>query len=264
MPAGFFALKDAGTHASGWPIAIVGERDGATMVLVPGATFTLGRDNAARNEGPSRSVKLGTFYMDQHEVINAQFDRYRRAAHQASANEKGDSGDSDPNRPVVMVTHGEAAAYAAWAGKALPTEAQWELAARTTDGRLHPWGADPPSWEKHREARQVDPVFSFLRDMSPYGAFDLAGNVWEWTADGYDIKMYQSIKNGQANPTGPTRAAERSVRGGSKDWLSTWRAGVKPETRLPYLGFRCVLSVEDLPQGQAPGQGKAARGPIPF
>jgi formylglycine-generating enzyme required for sulfatase activity len=274
LPAGFAALSEAGVHESGWPIAIVCERDGAIMVLVPGPNITLGRDNGPRNEGPARAVKLGTYYIDQHEVTNAQYDRYRQAlslpALPPPPKEKKEKGaDEAPetiaDRPVVMVTHGEASAYAAWAGKALPAEAQWEAAARTTDGRLYPWGADLPQWERPRAPRQVDPVFSFLRDMSPYGVFDMAGNVWEWTSDGYELKFYAGIKPGQANPIGPRHGPDWTVRGGSKDWTSTWREGMRQDKRLPYLGFRCVLAVEDVGPGQAaPGDPKSARGPVPF
>lgn len=266
LPSGFLPRTEAGVHESGWPIEIVCERDGAVMVLVPASTFTLGRDNGARNEAPARQVKLTTFYVDQHEVTRAQYDRFREATSRAAPpTAKGEGPEaSAPDRPIVMVTFHDAQAFAAWAGKTLPSEAQWELTARATDGRVFPWGNDPPQWDKPRAPHQVDPVFSNLRDMSPYGAFDLAGNVWEWTVDTYDVKAYQNIKFGQVNPITTGRSTERSVRGGAKDWQATWRAGVKADGRMPHLGFRCVLVVEEGPVQAAPEAPGRSGQPVPF
>ena len=189
--------------------------------------------------------------------------------------------------PAVMVTAREAKDYADWAGKNLPTEAQWEIAGRTSDGRVHPWGPTAPAWNKPRAPKQIDAVESFPEDVSAYGAFDLAGNAWEWTKDWFDSRYYYQFKNSTAeNPTGPTnsRLKQLAVRGGDKDWGLTRREGVKAETRLPYLGFRCVLQVEgpgnafqpkpaptpkatkgrsDIPTG-APANGVGADGSVPF
>jgi len=156
--------------------------------------------------------------------------------------------------PKVMVSANEARSYAEWCGKRLPTEAQWEMAARTSDGRMHPWGMDPPSWDKPRPPRQVGQVMAFANDVSPFRVFDLAGNAWEWTSDWYDSRYYQQFRNSTAiNPTGPERRPRTQqlvVKGGSERWVASWREGRKPETRLPYLGFRCVLPVET--QGTTP------------
>lgn len=277
LPVGFRARVERGNDASGWPIEIVDERDGAVMVFVPGGTFTIGRDDGPASEKPARQVALSPFYIDQNEVTVGQFERFRAATgHPSIPPAKANGADTAAGRtdlPVVMVNHADASAYALWAGKYLPTEAQWELAARTTDGRSHPWGRTAANWDRPRAHNQIDPVFSYLLDMSPYGVFDLAGNAWEWTDDYFDAKSYQKLTDGAANPTGPAknqvRQGERSVRGGAKDWNATWRSGLKPEVRLPYLGFRCVLPLRDVPPPSAnpgaTGTGAATpSGSVPF
>lgn len=270
LPAGFQADPGAGVHASGWPIAIVSERDGGRMMLVPASTGTIGRDAGPSAERPARQVKLSTFYMDQHEVTQAQYDRFCRETQRKpppAVKELEPEIAADPDRPVVMVDFGDARAFAAWAGKRLPTEAQWELAGRTPDGRIHPWGPGPAPWGTARTPRRVDPVFSFPGDMSPYGIFDLAGNVWEWAADWYDPRSYARLPNDARDPVGPSvsssRPPERSIRGGSKDWITSWRNGERPDRRLPYLGFRCVLNVESAtgtPDASRPGRSSV----VPF
>lgn len=262
LPQGFRARAEAGVHPSGWPLEIVGERDGATLVLVPGDRFIQGRDDGRPEERPAHAVRLGTFYVDQHEVTARQFAAFRPA-----------SGAAD-DRPCVNVSLNDARAYAQWAGKSLPTEAQWEMAARATDARIHPWGNAAPSWERKRAPKQIDPVMSFPGDMSPYGAFDLAGNAWEWTGDWFDTKYYAMLKGQSvANPTGPVRGVGRLpdvvIKGGSANWDGSWRSGMKPEAKLPYLGFRCVLNVDAaVPAGDAPAaSGRApvapGRAPVP-
>lgn len=237
LPPGFRARPEAGVHASGWPLEITCDKDGATMVLVPGGTFTQGRDDGKPEERPAHKVILSTYYIDQHETTANQFRRFQ--------GDHATSGDT----PAVQVSLADARAYAQWSGKSLPTEAQWEMAARTPDGRVHPWGNSPASWDRARLPKQIDPVMSFGNDLSPYGAFDLAGNAWEWTNDWFDTKSYASLKGRvPSNPAGPAqgkgRIPEVVIKGGSKDWDGSWRSGMRPEARLPYLGFRCVLNVE--------------------
>src|SRR5258708_38376045 len=129
---------------------------------------------------------------------------------------------------MVRVTGKEALDYARWAGKALPTEAQWEMAARTPDGRLQPWGNGPMPGGKPLAYKTLEPVMSCPGDLSPYGAYDLAGNAWEWTADLYDSTYFQQLRNGVAdNPIGPPRSRSRppqgTVKGGSKSGQCSWR-----------------------------------------
>lgn len=268
LPAGFHARAEAGVHPSGWPLEIVCDRDGAPMVLVPGGTFVMGRDDGSAAEGPAHKVNLGTYYMDQHEVTVRQYQRFlletgRKAEKKNSAARDNATPDPAENMPAVRVSGLEAQEYARWAGKSLPTEAQWEMAARTTDARLHPWGPGEPPWEKPRAAKQIDPVMSFPTDLSPYGAYDLAGNAWEWTADWFDPNYYQQFKTAAAHdPIGPARSKAKppqmTIRGGSPTYSSTWRQGMKADAHLAFLGFRCALSVEAptvpaAPEGPAPG-----------
>ncbi len=264
---------------------IVGDRDGAPMVLVPGGTFIQGRDDTDSNEGPAHKVVLGTFYIDRHEVTVRQFNLFQKEAGKRADRARALAKDAAhaalddvDDRPVVMVSARDAKDYADWAGKFLPTEAQWEAAARTTDGRIFPWGPEPPVWSKPRAPRQIDPIMSFPSDISPYGVLDLAGNAWEWTKDWYERNYYQQFRTTPAsNPTGPVKPKSQQlvVKGSAKDWTVSKRDGFKFDVRLPYLGFRCVLQVEgpgnvfepppvDLPA--VPGQPGSGRAPaaIPF
>jgi formylglycine-generating enzyme required for sulfatase activity len=282
LPAGFRARPGAEIHASGWPVEIVGDRDGAPMVLVPGGTFLQGRDDADPNESPAHHVVLGTYYIDKHEVTVRQFNLFQKEAGKRAERARvvtrdaaSAAVDSEDDRPVVLVTAREASDYCYWANKRLPTEAQWEAAARTTDGRLFPWGPAPSPSLKPRDAKQLRAVKATPEDLSPYGAFDLAGNAWEWTKDWFDARYYQQFRGGAAdNPAGPARprTPQLVVKGSAKDWVVTKRDGYKPETRLPHLGFRGVLQVEGTgnafeppPAAAPPGGGQGGNAPsVPF
>jgi formylglycine-generating enzyme required for sulfatase activity len=260
LPPGFRPRPGTTVHASGWPVEIVGDRDGAPMILIPGGSFTMGRDDGEAPEAPAHPVTLAAFYIDKHEVTLRQYALFlKESGHKdterqrALAREASGGCDSE-DCPVVMVSAYEARDFAKWAGKALPTEAQWEMAARGTDGRLYPWGMTAPSWERKREPKQIDPVMSFSNDVSPYGVYDMAGNVMEWTKDWFDPRYYYHFrKNPAVDPTGPirTRTVQLSVKGGAKNWIITKRDGIKPESRLATLGFRCVLQA-DTPQAALP------------
>ncbi len=254
LPPGFKAKVEAGRHESGWPLVIVSERDGATMVLVPGGTFTMGDDRGNPEEAPAHTVRLSTFYIDQHEVTIRQFRTFLEKSHYPGKASGGGYSeerlrDASADSPAVFVNYREAENFALWAGKRLPTEAQWEMAARSTDGRRYPWGDQPIKWSKPRELHQVDPVMSFPEDSSVYGVYDMAGNVMEWTRDWYDARYFQKFANKIAeNPTGPAtqrlHSIQRVVKGGSKNGSVAARQGVDGDKRLAYLGFRGSLAVE--------------------
>ncbi len=266
LPTGFQPVMEAGVHESGWPLEIVGSRDGAPMVLIPSGTFTMGNNDGPPQESPAHQVRLSAYYIDQHEVTNGQFRSFLGESHYRGqppgkwlTNDKARA--EDPKLPVVIVSAYDAKAFAEWAGKQLPTEAQWEMAARTTKSRRYPWGDGPAQWSRPRTYGQIDPVMTFSEDASPYGVFDLAGNVEEWTKDWFDTKYFRSIADQTTdNPTGAStrsRSAQLVVKGGSKTFSVSCRQGVPPEKRLSGLGFRCVLAVETRtapPAGSPPAQ----------
>jgi len=273
VPTGFRAKLEAGVHESGWPFLIVGDRDGALMVLVPSGSFTMGNDDGQSAEAPAHGVRLSTYYIDQHEVTNRQFRLFLGETHY-HGQPPGKWLTDDKARaesellPVVMVNAHDAKAFADWAGKQLPTEAQWEMAARSSDNRHFPWGDQPIKGARPRVLHDLQERMSFADDHSPFGAFDMAGNVEEWTRDWYDTKYFRSLAGKITdNPTGPSTRPRSSiqqqlvVKGGSKSWSLTHREGQPADKRLPYIGFRCVLQVETSIAGAPSNNPGAAPGP---
>jgi sulfatase modifying factor 1 len=164
LPEGFSAKSEAEVHSSGWPLAIVSKRDGSTMVFVPGGTFTMGNDDGPPSEAPAHKVRLSSYYIDQHEVTVRQFGLFLKETHYHGQPPHTWSEDAKQNNsessPMVMVNARDAQAYADWALKQLPSEAQWEMAARATDGRLFPSGSEPIKYSKPRTARHAYSVMS--------------------------------------------------------------------------------------------------------
>jgi formylglycine-generating enzyme len=146
----------------------------------------------------------------------------------------------------VNVSWDDAQAYARWAGKSLPTEAQWEKAARGPDDREYPWGNEEPDAQKCNFNRNLDKtsrVGSYSSDVSPYGCMDMAGNVWEWCQDWYDEDYYKSTSG--SNPQGPASGSFRVLRGGSwgNDAMClrcSHRNRYVPSDHFRYFGFRCA------------------------
>ncbi|HVF09161.1 MAG TPA: SUMF1/EgtB/PvdO family nonheme iron enzyme [Abditibacteriaceae bacterium] len=225
------------------------------MVLVPAGVFVMGTssgdrsgENVARENAdaqPQRTVTLPAFAIDKTEVTNAEYKRYCAATGYPPPPHwpGGSYPDGEANVPVTFLNWWEASAYAAWVGKRLPTEAEWEKAARGTDGRRYPWGEE---WELPRvvwNQSKPQPVGSKPEGASPYGALDMAGNVYEWTADWY-----------AAYPEAPRTFPEygttyKVVRGGGFSGYNSiartfYRSVARASTRSEWIGFRCVTDIK--------------------
>ena len=220
-------------------------------VLVPAGEFAMGSDTWGPATRPSRLVHLDAFYIDKYEVTNSQFGAYVQVTGAAGAWHLGDSSFEDnPLKPRIGVTWSDARDYCEWAGMRLPTEAEWEKAARGTDGRAYPWGEgiDDTRAVYDRYGRGIKPytevVGSFPSGASPYGALDMTGNVSEWVGDWYSESYYQSAPN--SGPMGPGEGVERVFRGGG--WndagtLQTYERGhADPDVRFQSIGIRCSRS----------------------
>lgn len=249
LPTGFRPRPEAGVHPTGWPLEITGDLDGATLVFIPGGTFLMGLDEGDATERPAHRVALSPFYIDQHEVTAGQYAIYLKhaSAGTPASTAAAPDGSTDPRLPQTGISFTQADQFAAWAGKSLPTEAQWEMAGRTIDGRVNPWGRGQPSWPTERKIGQIDPVMSFELDLSPYGVFDLAGNTREWTADFFRYYPASLVSSVTTDPrvldAGRSRTPARVIKGGASDWRLPWRRDMSPEARLPDLGLRCVLNL---------------------
>jgi formylglycine-generating enzyme required for sulfatase activity len=212
----------------------------------------MGSANGNSDERPRHQVYLGAFYMDVYEVTNAAYRACVSAGvctlpnKTSSATRSSYYGNSQyDNYPVINVTWDQAKTYCEWRGGSLPTEAQWEKAARGTDGRTYPWGEgiDSNRANYNNNVGDTTEVGSYESGKSPYGMYDLAGNVWEWVADWYDSSYYANSPS--SNPLGPSSGTFRVLRGGA--WSNhdfNLRASSRyrnpPDSIYIDVGFRCV------------------------
>lgn len=214
------------------------------MVYVPGGRFQMGADEGDSYAAPAHEVTVAPFFMDHTEVTNEQYAAFLQATkHPAPPDWQGGTyATGTAQWPIVQVSWEDAKAYAAWAGKRLPTEAEWEFAARSLDGRLYPWGVQwDASLANTGESNLNHPVAvgSYRQGANPLGIFDLAGNVWEWTDS--DVVSYKDAK--------VTLAPGKVIRGGAfyapKERASTvYRGFAPPDKRATGIGFRCVQDVK--------------------
>jgi eukaryotic-like serine/threonine-protein kinase len=223
--------------------------DDMVMVYVPAGNFLMGSsdsDSQARsNEKPQHTVYLDAYWIDKTEVTQEMYD------HCVASGEcrKPACSNGGSNYPVICVTSEDAGNYCTWAERRLPTEAEWEKAARGTDGRLYPWGNNPPDptlANFNLNINDTTAVGNYPAGASPYGALDMAGNAWEWVNDWYDSGYYRVSP--LRNPTGPATGTDKVLKGGSGATLpgtSAWRTGPLPVTggyMALSFGFRCAAA----------------------
>lgn len=237
------------------------EKDGMVLVYVQGGKFKMGTDVGFPYQGPMHTVSLDSFWIDKTEVTNQMYQKCVEAgaceppAKSGSFTRESYFGDPEyANYPVIYVDWYRAEAYCKWAGRRLPTEAEWEKAARGTDGRTYPWGEEIDcnlanySPEEGACIGDTSETGSYLAGASPYGALDMGGNVWEWVSDWYGSDFYKSSPS--SNPTGPSTGDQRAFKGGcwddtSKYISSAYRFGWNPsDDSTSVIGFRCALSDE--------------------
>jgi formylglycine-generating enzyme required for sulfatase activity len=233
-------------------------KHGETLVYVPAGEFSMGSDNGESDERPIHTVYLNAFWIDQYEVTNKQY----KACVDAGTCEPPSSKNSYThpsyyensefdNYPVIFVSWDKANRYCeVWVDGDLPTEAQWEKAARGTEAFTYPWGNDAPRKDLLNYDQNIGDTTEigiYTRGKSPFSAYDMAGNVWEWVNDYYQSGYYTVLGDSASNPQGPSTGSARTLRGGS------WRydyASVRSSDRGAYssdftnflTGFRCTLS----------------------
>jgi formylglycine-generating enzyme required for sulfatase activity len=241
------------------PQSIVNDKDGSRLLLIPPGVFSMGSEGGYPNERPVHQVEVGAFYLAAHPVTNEQYARFvAETGHRVPALDdrrvQRENWDPDSRsfplerarHPVVLVSWRDAQAYCEWAGGRLPTEAEWEKAARGgVDGKLYPWGdLIDPSLANYDNQNGATPVGSY--PANAYGLYDMVGNGWEWVADWYDPHYY--ARSPGENPLGPESGATKVLRGGA--WLLfpefcrvAYRFRNSPDFRFNLIGFRLARSL---------------------
>ncbi len=245
------------------------------MVRIPAGEFLMGSNkkvdrNAYPAEMPQRKVYLDAYEIDEYEVTTVQFLKFVLATNRDPLidwqYDGGNFQEEMASHPVMHVSWFDADAYCKWAGKRLPTEAEWEKAARGEDGRIYPWGnqmaglsrsnfgrtgLSGPVRDRPERLLLYPPIISvdkYDNGVSPYGVFQMSGNVSEWVADWYEPKYYATAPD--KNPKGPEMGTQRAFRGGG--WIDSTptvraaqRNGTDPVTKMNWMGFRCARDVKD-------------------
>ena len=244
------------TDLKGWPESIarvlravsmrsylcVNRRDGSVLVRVPAGAFEMGEGQGS--DEPKHRVELGEYWIGVYAVTNGQYAAFLEATGKSPASPSS----SASSHPVVNVSWDDARAYCRWAGGDLPTEAQWEKAARGPLGLTYPWGNE---WdqgkcrnEKNKGSGNTSEVWGYAAGASGYGTYQQSGNVWEWCRDWYDGKYYEQSPG--KDPEGPANGSYRVRRGGSwrdglpDDFRGAYRCWGVPGRRYDARGFRLV------------------------
>ncbi|TLY41090.1 MAG: formylglycine-generating enzyme family protein [Nitrospirae bacterium] len=251
------------------------------MVRIPAGWFLMGSDkkvdrSAYQPEFPQRKVYLDAYDIDKYEVTTVQYLKFVLATDRPPLldwqYDGGNFQESMASHPVMHVSWHDADAYCKWAGKRLPTSAEWEKAARGEDGRIYPWGNQPaglsranfgrtglsgPVRDRPERLLLYPPIISvdkYENAVSPYGVYQMSGNVAEWTADWYDPNYYKTAPD--RNPKGPERGTQKAFRGGG--WVDSTpsvrpaqRNGADPTMKMNWLGFRCARDMRETTDTQS-------------
>jgi formylglycine-generating enzyme len=244
------------------------------MIKISGGNFSMGSDQYGPFESPVHTVHVSDFYMDETLVTNEQFNLFVTDTNYITeAEKKGAAWGADhdgvyqnraglhwrsyssklrEDQPVILISWNDAKAYAQWAGKRLPTEAEWEFAARGgLISKLYPWGDDEPNGVQSNFAQvnaQIPPT-TRVKQFSPnaFGLYDMVGNVWQWCEDWFGESYYQE-SGGLKNPLGPSQGTTKVRRGGAWNVIQSFRlrcanrGALPPEAIAPNIGFRCAKS----------------------
>jgi formylglycine-generating enzyme required for sulfatase activity len=231
------------------------------MAFIPGGEFTRGRTHewkdydveyyprANQDDSPARRIYIDPFYLDLAEVANERYAAFIKATHHRAPYHWVDKQipKGKEKLPVVNVSWDDAVAYCAWEGKRLPTEAEWERAARgLAEGSMFPWGNRDATSKDAHYGSAAGPTEVCTKERNYFGLCDMIGNVWEWCSDHYGRTYYAEAPG--RNPTGPETGLYRVLRGGS--WFDTpplfltvsYRSWARQAERSPTIGFRCAKS----------------------
>lgn len=255
-PTAESAPTEAATATASEPLSMITDDKGVEMVLAEAGDFAMGSDRGETDEQPVHTVYLDSFYIDKFEVTNQLYkacvddgkcDPPRQTYFFAESPNKTyyDNSQYD-NYPVIYVDWNMAKAYCEWRGARLPTEAEWEKAARGTQGTTYPWGKDLDCQKANYQncVNRTSEVGSYPDGVSPYGAYDMTGNVWEWVADWYSDNYYSNTARN--NPRGPNSGQSRVLRGGSWprfDVTAYHRNKFAPDYNTFDIGFRCARDI---------------------